>query len=281
MRNQEDSDTPSDDARGEPIEQRPVSPTTPEKGAVGEKGNANSNNKDDVSNELRKVRWVEPAQIGINVTLVVVGIIALWIYTAQLYEMRKSNKAAQDAADAAKSAAETAQNALKIDERAWLQFEMIGDTAPNTQGVVPGLTLHLNPGLPVLAPVRFTNIGQTVARHIHIDIAVDIIDSSKEIPNEIIQPGYPYRVIETNLMFPHVPIQLSVGRRQIGQNGFADRPLTVDEVTALQKGNAYIAVYGIARYDDIFKTSHWLKFCQSAFLAKEGCTRYNEADENK
>src|ERR1700719_66800 len=74
--------------------------------------------KEDIGKELaREFRWVEIAQIGSNVVLAVVGVIALCIYSGQLDEMRKSSKAAKDAADAAKQSAETSEHYFQMERR--------------------------------------------------------------------------------------------------------------------------------------------------------------------
>ncbi|HWY54259.1 MAG TPA: hypothetical protein VNZ03_07335 [Terriglobales bacterium] len=81
---------------------------------MSEKGNGNSDEEENVSKELaRQFKWVEAAQIASNVILAIVGIIALCIYNGQLEQMRKSTKAAQDAAVAAQAAANTADATLK------------------------------------------------------------------------------------------------------------------------------------------------------------------------
>jgi hypothetical protein len=141
MTNQKDSRDPSNPTNRESGEQGPVAPTAPKKDEVGEKSNANTNNKEDIGKELaREFRWVEVAQIGSNVVLAVVGIIALCIYSGQLSEMRKSSKAAQDAANASKSAADTAHDSLVLANRPWikikhrivkpLNFDFVGAAGP-------------------------------------------------------------------------------------------------------------------------------------------------------
>jgi Flp pilus assembly protein TadG len=99
MPNQNDSDTPSPNAEEQPLPQAPATPTAPQERKMSKKANGNSDDEDNVSKELAKeFRWVEFAQIASNLILAVVGIIALCIYNGQLKQMRKSTKAAQDAA---------------------------------------------------------------------------------------------------------------------------------------------------------------------------------------
>src|SRR5260370_9865805 len=88
----------------------------------------------------------------------------LSIYNGQLTEMRKSTKAAQDAADAATTAANTAHDALVTSNRPWIGVEGVpviqarlhathnrnaleyGETiTPTNSEPSPNLHLNLNP----------------------------------------------------------------------------------------------------------------------------------------
>lgn len=115
MTNQNDSGGPPDKTQEESSSQTPMTPIAPQKAQVSEQTSTATKRENNVSSELaREFRWVEFAQIGSNVVLAIVGIIALCIYNGQLTEMRKASKAAQDSADAATSAAKTADATLKV-----------------------------------------------------------------------------------------------------------------------------------------------------------------------
>jgi hypothetical protein len=97
---QNDSRNPSRNA-----DEQPRATAESDLGGQGDKAGDGSNpetsSKETVQELAREFRWVEIAQIGSSMVLAVVGIIALCIYAGQLGQMKKSTKAAQDAAQIA------------------------------------------------------------------------------------------------------------------------------------------------------------------------------------
>ena len=88
MTDENNRDTPSNRPDNDPISQ-PQIETPPQKGEMGKKGNTATDGNQNPAKELaREFRWVEFAQIGSNVVLAIVGIIALCIYNGQLGAMK-------------------------------------------------------------------------------------------------------------------------------------------------------------------------------------------------
>jgi hypothetical protein len=249
MRNQQDNNDPSDDTEGKPVGQRPVTPSTPEKGAVREEGNANPNNKEDVSNELaREFRWVERAQIGSNVVLAVVGIIALCIYYGQLSEMRKSSTAAQDAANAAKNAANTAAQGLdfarqqfRMDQRPYLSPEARGGTS--LPGGKTGVIVITKNAIGASVAIDIRNIGKSPAIET-FDTPTEYKigprdDVRREVQNYI--PNYTNATVGSMVM---------MNAAVTPQSGV--RALSTEELRKIQDGTWEFYVVGGVSYRDIF-----------------------------
>jgi hypothetical protein len=68
----------------------------------------------------------------------------------------------------------------------------------------------------------------------------------------------------------------------------AARPLTAEEMAAVERGDLSIYIYGRIEYKDAFNRPHWTNFCfATTALGKEGfstaiakCDRHNDADNN-
>ena len=58
-------------------------------------------------------------------------------------------------------------------------------------------------------------------------------------------------------------------------------------VMSLQEGRAYIAIYALVAYDDIFGIKHWTRTCGFQALVNGGnfhasqCTAWNDVDSTK
>ncbi len=205
-----------------------------------EEGESKSDNEKNVSKELaREFRWVEFAQIASNVTLAVVGIIALCIYNGQLKEMRKSTKAAQDAADAAKSAADTAAQTLRengsqfrIEERPYVSIENMRFDPPLEQSHEPA-TIKLD----------FHNAGHTPA--LKATFTVDVFVDNKrtaQLPRDF----------AAELTIP------SDRNSASSVNIWIRGPGDYDGIVA---GTRRISIKGEITYFDIFQESHPTTFC--------------------
>lgn len=168
---------------------------------------------------------------------------------------------------------------MQQDERAWLRFDAYSD-APGTDRVSTSITT----GQPVTYPMKVANVGKTPARNMDMKIFVDIGDALQEPPLDHVDGGTisPHGHATAGIIFPNSEFKQSVVR--LGDDG---SPLvaTDKEVVAIRDGKAYLAVYGVVTYDDVFNTHHWTKFCSwiagnGKFEARQ-CTQYNSVDSNK
>jgi len=129
----------------------------------------NAENEEHLTGELtRRFRWVEITQIGSSIVLAVVGVIALYIYSGQLTEMRKSTKAAQDAADAAKESVDLARKQME-----------------DISAAVIEITKGVSVSFPV-APfgetrINLRNSGHIIAHDVHVSISLSVKDKDRHL----------------------------------------------------------------------------------------------------
>jgi hypothetical protein len=171
---------------------------------------------------------------------------------------------------------------MRKDQRAWLEFKAQSDTPVSDK-----VTVQIITGQPVTYPLRIINIGKTPARNIAIKVFLDIVDASQEPPLDRVESAeagspYPFGVIRAGIVFPNTDLKQRIVRIM---KGGAPLVATDSEVSAVRDGKAYLAVYGIIRYDDIFKIHHWTRFCDwkalnGTFEALR-CTQYNSVDDNE
>jgi len=167
---------------------------------------------------------------------------------------------------------------MRIDQRAWLK---VGGT-PDKPGD-DHASWKITSGQPVVYPLRVTNSGKTPAANMDMSVFVEIVDADKEPSLEYVDTpiGHPHGHATSGIVFPNVDIDQPVIRPS---DDAGPRVATDDEVRAVKDGKAYMAVYGIVRYDDVFQRHRWTKFCiwsalTGTFQAKS-CTQYNSADRN-
>jgi hypothetical protein len=126
MPNQDSANTPSPDSQEQSVSQAPVTPIAPQQNEMREESNSNSHKKESDATKLqRDIKIGEICLIVINFFLLVTTIVIAVIYSGQLTEMRKSTKAAQDAANAAESAADIAHESLISTQRAYVTFKEV------------------------------------------------------------------------------------------------------------------------------------------------------------
>src|SRR5260370_4055648 len=169
------SDKPTNSAEQHSPTQPESSTSTPEQSKVRTKTENDANDQPTVAQEIRgEFRWFEFGSLFINGALVVVGMYALSIYNGKLTEMRKSTKAAQDAADAATSAANTAHDALVTSNRPWIGVEGV----PVIQDRLHAT--HNRNELEYVVTIAARNYGPSPALHVNIN-PISEIDSSKNV----------------------------------------------------------------------------------------------------
>lgn len=151
-----------------------------------------------------------------------------------------------------------------LEQRAWIGPTLVLP-AEYTEG---GKKIYIKEGHPINCGVVITNSGKTPALNVQHSIAVQALKRGekpllKETTGQrdisVLQPG-------TTLTIHYPPI--------IG--------VSKANVAALSSGQDILFMYGIIRYDDIFKKTHLTKFCM--YLAPDlatfsSCPYYNETDD--
>jgi hypothetical protein len=172
------------------------------------------------------------------------------------------------------------RDALQIDQRPWLKFELGGDRpkdADPNNGKWKVLTTTA--GQPIKIEVRVTNIGKTTAEKIFGTLIVQYVPKGAKP----ILPKRENRISFTEgkksgkrekgdlpgtawgeaTLYPNEVSQNSFSRSRWGKNGtLEDDPITPTEKTELDNGNAYLLLLGEIWYSDVFGVRHWTKFCE-------------------
>jgi hypothetical protein len=173
--------------------------------------------------------------------------------------------------------------ALKVDQRAWIKVETAGPKSLHAATGFYDTDLTIAVGQPLTVPMRISNIGKTPAENVEVALFVGIIDAASEPPLERVDENVTHASITTGNIFPWDGIQHDIPRRSSGDS--PPEPVTGEELDALRSGKAYIAIYGIATYEDVFGTHRWTRFCGWEPLAKgnfqaKQCVEYNTVDNN-
>ncbi len=206
-------------------------------------------------------------------------LIALGILIVNTFQSCANKKAA----DAATSAAETAYRGLVVTERAWLQITTDDNGIRNFNELQP---------LESSKSIRVTNVGKTAARNIRVCGGIQIVPSNKspdftnadvcESP-KYLPAGTSYCFSDTTgVLFPNAP-------PIVNDNCMAPHGTTMShtQYVALQEGRAYIAIYALVAYDDIFGVKHWTRTCgfqamvNGATYHASQCTAWNDVDSDK
>lgn len=168
---------------------------------------------------------------------------------------------------------------MRKDQRAWLYA---------TEGSRPLLVV----GRALPAVVNLTDTGKTPATKVYAEIYVEVVPNGAS-PH--FENGGMRSIQETGLILPNtVPefkgVPLSVWRWRYKFGGKPHEgepyPLAQTEFDSLSRGDSWIALHGIVRYQDVFHVDHWTKFCFWSNELKVGsytaqsCTAYNSTDDN-
>jgi len=194
----------------------------------------------------------------------------------QLVIAQQQANAAQQQASAAQDSVRAIQKEMRLNQRAWLT---LGDTVATVQAA---------PNAPLAASINMSNTGKTPALSAIANVFLEVVKSDNA-PNLDLKTPRPHTTSFIGSIPPNVNPNF-LGSRQRhrldGKQGTEDDPLTVTEFSDLSSGKAYVAVYGIVYYRDIFKTQHWIKFCTWKPLVQQGdfragkCSNLNSVDDN-
>ncbi|MEP7353589.1 MAG: hypothetical protein ABI824_10200 [Acidobacteriota bacterium] len=154
---------------------------------------------------------------------------------------------------------------FKIDERAWIEAR---DSDPNFM-----LSNLKTAGVDMFV----TNIGKTPALHVALSTASEILPKA-------VAPSLSFRAngatTEMGMLFQGEKSRVVVA-------GSLAPDISEKERLQLTSGEAYLAVWGTATWDDIFGGSHWSRFCfyrsfynSGSSINARNCTNYNDADSS-
>jgi hypothetical protein len=184
MTNEKDSDTPTSDAESQPPQEPPVTPPAPPQGEVGQNPDDRPDDQQNTARELaREFRWVEFAQLVVNGVLAVIGIIALYIYSGELEQMKVASNQTERAvilnmgqlaianrnATTAENAQKSGDQSFKDEQRAWI-------------GIASNGVNQFEANKPIIMDVLFVNSGKTPARNVGTRVETILNDARKPIP---------------------------------------------------------------------------------------------------
>jgi hypothetical protein len=186
-------------------------------------------------------------------------------------EIQKQTKSAKISAEAAKSAAETARLSLETDQRAWVgitKFEGADFTA--TTGSVTR-AVYVKEGEDIRIGADLNNSGKSIAKNLAGCVRWDSAPSNKPFVPTCASSEHGQAVVQPGV---------TVTFWSQGPDGFK---ASAELIKALRNGDVRLYVHGYLTYRDIFKASHYIKFCVvltrdlTAFGAY-GDREYNDAN---
>jgi hypothetical protein len=182
----------------------------------------------------------------------VAGVIAL-IGLSFVYSQTVSTRLA---AEAAAQQAALMEKSMKLAERAW-----VGATSKDM--------MILMPGIPMKVKVVFKNSGKTPA--INVQTFGKLVQMNRELPAEL---------------FERTPLPSTRERGfALAPNVDSHSPFTgeIPKLQMIKDKKVFVYFYGQITYEDIFRGSHWTKFCgvydmdENAFV---NCNGYNDVDRD-
>jgi hypothetical protein len=205
-------------------------------------------------------------------------VVYAYLVFGQYTEMIRTTKAAQDsanaaakAADAAKKSADTSADALRLDQRSWMNIKFG--------------TWKSDPNGPIRVDWFVVNSGKVPIRHWSGFAKVEVIHIG-HAPQFGMTPDV--AKFSGGILFPNEPPSGAFGFQTTKVNPqthkVEPRNPSPDEVSDIEQGRAYVAIHGELRYSDV-SGHHWLRFCtyrrinDAAFLAIQDavqpCMDYN------
>lgn len=193
---------------------------------------------------------------------------------------------AQKQVSAAQGSVTAIQRQMMQDQRPWVALGLNWPSLKSPNGEPLGTLVQVTENQPLSGPMRISNSGKTAAKNVYAKIFIEVVDS-KESPHLESSGAQAWR-FEAGTLFPNAPSDFLAYRQEPNKPGLeAMSVLTPTENQALRSGKAYLAVYGKATYEDVFKTPHWTKFCfwfpmtsTPGYYSAEKCTKYNTVDSN-
>jgi hypothetical protein len=152
--------------------------------------------------------------------------------------------------------------AMRVDQRAWINVQI--------------KITKLEEGQPLQGMVTFSNTGKTPAKKVGGTGSIQKVAANKSPKVQ----GFHDTVI-SGLILPGGELPLPVTSR----DDKSAINLTKTDIEELRSGKAYIAILGKFGYDDIYDTTHWIKYClwkdfsAGTYSAAE-CVNHNEIDKD-
>ena len=231
--------------------------------------------------------------LGTQVSLALIGIIALVIYhgqltkmTEQLTEMKGSSEQTSQLLCLYKEQLDQLQ--MQTVNNSKIAFGTITQATAVVRAEAAQIkidrqnTLSLSIGHEIVLPFVIENIGKTAAIHPRIVSFSGIYEKYKE--PDFLYPRPPKNFSETGFSYPGdkpVVFQSTVWRAN--EKAILDQP-TADR---LLKKEIYLVTWGKITYNDVFGVSHWAKFCSWQTLSGDvdtqdhpKCAAYNQTDSS-
>jgi len=180
------------------------------------------------------VEWPNLMMVAFTGALAALAALQFWAMYRQAGYMRISLSATKQAADAATSAAATAERALQISQRAYINA-VVSDI------VMSDLVL----GWPIRIAVQVANDGATPALGVRHSISGNIF-------REPFPPALEYGELSAPYMVYPRPTQASIPLPIVAQ--------TTDDMSDLKRGRARLYVWGRIEYRDVFGLGRFTNF---------------------
>lgn len=193
---------------------------------------------------------------------------------------------AQKQVSAAQDSVKAIQRQMMQDQRPWVSLDLDWPSLKSPSGEPIAKVVQVTENQPLSAPMRISNSGKTAAKNVYATIFIEVVDS-KENPHIRSSKAQAWR-FEAGALFPNAPSDFVAYRQEPNRTGLeAMSVLTPTENQELRSGQAYLAIFGRATYDDVFKTPHWTRFCfwlpmtaTPAYYHSQECSKYNAVDSN-
>jgi hypothetical protein len=162
---------------------------------------------------------------------------------------------------------------MRKDERAWISVVPKGPSVVHDVGIVPDTMITIQ------------QTGKTPASNVTGHFFIEVVKNG-ESPD--FESKTPHMRMSANIMLPNSTRDITVRRiRQVsggGPDDGEDDPLRQSERDALETRKAWMAVYGIVWYNDVFHKTHWIKFCfwsslPDTLTSAGQCTQNNTTDD--
>lgn len=164
-----------------------------------------------------------------------------------------------------------ARKVFNVNQRPWVEIHKNGDWFANV-------------GQPIGYPIQVLNSGKSPAKKILALVFIELVTngSSPRLTDYSPKGGSSEKA---GVMFPSGNINFMSYR--IDDVRGVPQPLSLEEQNGLSQGKTYLVVYGHVQYFDSTGIYHWTQFCdwkgfnEFVTYSAQGCTAYNDTDNNK